>query len=42
MAINKDLNDVAKRIQTRLSKLGIKVSLPDIRPVVESMVTDFA
>lgn len=41
MAINKDLNDVAKRIQTRLSKVGVKVALPDIRPVVESMVTDF-
>ena len=35
------VNTIAKRIQTRLSKLGVKVSLGDIRPVVEQMVSDF-
>ena len=34
------LNTIAKRIQTRLSKLGVKFSLSDIRPVVEQMITD--
>ena len=34
------LNTIAKRIQTRLSKLGVKFSLSDIRPVIEQMITD--
>ena len=34
------LNTVAKRIQTRLSKQGIKASLSDIRPVVEQSIKD--
>jgi len=34
------LNTIAKRVQTRLSKQGVKVSLPDIRPVVEQMIND--
>lgn len=34
------LNTISKRIQTRLSKQGVKVSLGDIRPVVEQMIND--
>lgn len=34
------LNTIAKRIQTRLSKLDVKFSLGDIRPVVETMIAD--
>jgi uncharacterized protein YukE len=34
------LNTVAKRIQTRLSKQGVKVSLGDIRPVAEQSIKD--
>lgn len=32
------LTTIAKRIQTRLSKQGVKVSLSDIRPVVEQSI----
>ncbi|MDM3861764.1 MAG: hypothetical protein PT118_18445 [Aphanizomenon gracile PMC644.10] len=34
------LTTIAKRIQTRLSKQGVKVALSDIRPVVEQMIQD--
>ena len=34
------LTTIAKRIQTRLSKQGVKVSLGDIRPVVEQSIKD--
>lgn len=34
------LTTVAKRIQTRLSKQGIKASLGDIKPMCESMIAD--
>jgi hypothetical protein len=34
------LTTIAKRVQTRLSKQGIKVTLGEIKPVVESMVAD--
>jgi uncharacterized protein YukE len=34
------LNTIAKRIQTRLSKQGVKVSLGDIRPVAEQSIKD--
>lgn len=34
------LTTVAKRIQTRLSKQGIKASLGDIKPMCESMIVD--
>ena len=34
------LTTIAKRVQTRLSKQGVKVSLSDIRPVVEQSIKD--
>ena len=34
------LTTIAKRIQTRLSKQGVKVSLSDIRPVVNQSIKD--
>jgi hypothetical protein len=34
------LTTIAKRVQTRLSNRGVKVTLGEIRPVVESMVAD--
>lgn len=34
------LTTIAKRVQTRLSKQGVKVALSDIRPVVEQMIND--
>lgn len=34
------LTTVAKRIQTRLSKQGIRISLGDIKPICESMIAD--
>lgn len=34
------LTTIAKRVQTRLSKQGVKVSLGDIRPVVEQSIKD--
>ena len=34
------LTTIAKRVQTRLSKQGVKVALSDIRPVVEHMIND--
>lgn len=42
MIINnkEQLTTVAKRIQTRLSKQGVKVSLGDIKPICEAMITE--
>ena len=34
------LTTIAKRVQTRLSKQGVKVALSYIRPVVEQMIND--
>ncbi|MTJ50667.1 hypothetical protein [Dolichospermum sp. UHCC 0259] len=34
------LTTIAKRVQTRLSKQGVKVSLSDIRPVVNQSIKD--
>ena len=34
------LTTIAKRVQTRLSKQGVKVALGDIRPVVEQSIKD--
>jgi hypothetical protein len=34
------LTTIAKRVQTRLSKQGVKVALSDIRPVVEQSIKD--
>jgi hypothetical protein len=34
------LTTIAKRVQTRLSKQGVKITLGEIRPVVEQMIND--